>query len=126
MGIQNLSEGVLLVVLPEQPHLSYELETVNEIAAKRSDCDMIIDFSRVQMLTSETVCSLMILNKTLGGARPCSGEGGGRRLVLCNVSCAVRRIFTLTGLETVFTFAEDRLAALECLHCTASVSYPAI
>ena len=126
MGIQNLSEDVILVVLPEQPHLSYELETINEIVGKRSECDVIIDLYRVQMLTSECVCSLMILNRQLCGPRRGGGEGGRRRLILCNVSHAVRHIFTLTGLDTVFTFADDRLAALQCLNRVCSAAHPTI
>ena len=126
MGIQNLSEDVILVVLPEEPHLSYELETISEIAGKRSACDVIVDFSRVEMLTSESVCSLMILNKLLGGPKRGGGESGGRRLVLCNVPAAVNRIFMLTGLDTVFKFADDRLAALESLGRVSSVTHPTI
>ncbi len=125
MGIQNLSEDVILVVLPEQPHLSYELETINEIAAKRSECDVIIDLYHVQMLTSETVCSLMILNRQLGGSAR-GGEAGRRRLILCNVSHAVRHIFTLTGLDAVFTFADDRLGALQRLNRASAVVHPTI
>jgi anti-anti-sigma regulatory factor len=115
MGIESLSEDVLLVVLPEEPYLSYELETVNEIVRGRRDCDVIVDFSGVRILTSESVCSLMLLNRLLGGRTRVGTESRERQLILCNVPSAVKRVFRLTGLETLFTFADDKSAALTSL-----------
>lgn len=107
MGIQNLSEDVIFVTLPKQPHMSHELESINEIASNSDGHDVVIDFSKVKILTSASVCSLMILRQLQSGLE--------RHLVLCSVSPEVRNIFTLTGLEGLFEFANDKFGALESM-----------
>jgi len=107
MGIQDLSENILLAILPEQPHLGNELETINKIISGGGGRDLIIDFCRVKMLTSESVCSLMVIEKVLSGL--------GHKLILCNVPIEIKQIFTRTGLEPTFEFADDDFAALQLL-----------
>ncbi len=111
MGIENFSEDVILVTLPEGIQLENELKTVNEITSNKCDRDIVVDFSRVETLTSSSICNLMILNELLSGC--------GHRLILCNVSLPVKGIFTITGLKTFFEFADDKLAALESIRCTS-------
>jgi len=65
MGIEYLSENVLLVCLPKEPQLSDELVTVNEIVSDGCARDVIIDFSIVELLTSESISSLIILERLL-------------------------------------------------------------
>ncbi len=105
MGIQNVSVDVLLVTLPKGSHLDDEIETVNGIVSEDCEHDVIIDFSRVEMLTSESICSLMILNKYLSGF--------GHQLVLYSVPSEIQHIFSRTGLEVLFTFADDEYDALQ-------------
>lgn len=107
MGIQNLSENVLLINLPEQPQQGDELESVHGMLGDRIGSDVVIDFTKVKMLTSESICGLMILERLLRGA--------GHRLILCSVPSKIKQIFVRTGLLTVFEFTDDELAALECL-----------
>jgi len=107
MGIKNLPEGVLFVTLPKQPHMSNELERINGIASNSTDHDVVIDFSKVKILTSASVCNLMILKELLSGL--------GHQLVLCSVSTQVRNIFTVTGLEGLFEFANDKFGALDLM-----------
>jgi anti-anti-sigma regulatory factor len=104
MGIQDFSKDIVLITLPEQPQCGDELEVVNSMLCETVDRDVVIDFGQVQMLTSETLCGLMILDRLLGGA--------GHQLVLCNLSSAIHQVFVRTGLVTVFEFAEDQVAAL--------------
>ncbi|UCC97701.1 MAG: hypothetical protein JSW66_17885 [Phycisphaerales bacterium] len=104
MGIQNLPRDILVVTLPAQPQYGHELEDVNGMLCETVDRDVAIDFANVRMLTSETICGLMILDKLLSGA--------GRQLVLYNLSSAIKQIFVRTGLVTVFHFADDELGAL--------------
>jgi anti-anti-sigma regulatory factor len=108
MGIQSLSEDVLLITLPEQPQQGDELETVNNMLSETVDRDVVIDFSKVEMLTSESICGLMILDKLL--------RGSGRRLVLCSLPSAIKQIFVRTGLLTVFQFADSEPDALAHVH----------
>ncbi|MHC4703174.1 MAG: hypothetical protein ACYTFQ_21625, partial [Planctomycetota bacterium] len=68
MGIRNLSEDVLLVTLPQQPQQSDELDTINTMLSETIDHDVVIDFSQVEILTSESLCGLLILSRLLEGA----------------------------------------------------------
>jgi anti-anti-sigma regulatory factor len=105
MGIQDFSEDVILITLPVQPQQGNELEAANSMLSETVDHDVVVDFSEVKMLTSGTICSLMILDRLL--------RGSGRQLVLCNISSIIKQIFVRTGLLTVFEFADDELTALE-------------
>ena len=55
MGIQNWSEDIILVDLPCEPDLQEELKAVTEIVCNRGDCDVIADFSSVDIVTGGTV-----------------------------------------------------------------------
>jgi len=107
MGIQNLSEHVFLVILPEQPHSGNELDAINKIIGDGCDSNVIIDFCQVKMLTSESICSLMALERLLSGL--------GHKLVLCNVPAEIKQIFTRTGLEMSFEFTDNDFAALQSI-----------
>jgi len=104
MGIRNLSEDILLVGLPRQPQQSDELDAVSTMLSEAIDRDIVMDFSRVEMLTSESICGLLILAKLLGGA--------GHQLVLCSLPPAINDIFMRTGLLSVFEFADTESDAL--------------
>lgn len=107
MGIRYLSEGVIFVALPKKPHLGSELNNVNEIASDGCDCDVIIDFSRAKILTSASICNLILLKDLLSALN--------HQLILCNVSTLIKYIFTQLGLETLFEFSDDKFAALESI-----------
>ena len=105
MGIQNYSEDILLITLPEQPQHGQEIDIVNKLLSDSVDFNVLVDFSKVEILTSESICGLMILGKLL--------EGSGRKLVLFNLPTAIKQIFIRTGLLTVFDLADDQFEALE-------------
>ena len=110
MAIQNLSENVVLITLPEQPQRGDELEKVSKLQSEKLNCDVVVDFSKVQVLTSEILCGLITLNRSL--------REFGRLLVLCNVPSKIKHILFPNkmlywkGLTTVFEFAKDEWAAL--------------
>jgi anti-anti-sigma factor len=104
MGIRNLSQDILLVSLPQQPQQGDELRAVNTMLNEVVDRDIVMDFSQVEMLTSESICGLLILAKLLGGA--------GHQLVLCSVPPAINDIFVRTGLLSVFEFADTEFDAV--------------
>ena len=103
MGIQNYSEDVLLITLPEQPQYGQEIDIINKLLSDSVDFDVMVDFSKVEMLTSGSICGLMILSKLL--------QGAGRKLVLYNLPSAIQQIFVRTGLITVFDLADDEFDA---------------
>jgi len=107
MGIQNISENVVLVALPPEPQIGEELRAVNKMVSTRCDFDVIIDFSRVEILISPNISNLLILHNWL--------DGCGRKLILYNVSFITKCIFDVAGLDTLFNFADDKSAALAAL-----------
>ena len=107
MGIQNWSEEIILVDLPAEPEMGDELKTVTEMVRDRGDCDVVVDFSSVDIVTSSSLSKLLKLRKLLGDC--------GHRLVFCSVAPATQGIFTVTGLDGVFEIAEDKFVALASL-----------
>ncbi len=107
MGIQNWSENIVVVDLPEEPQLSDELKAVTEIVRDRGDCEVVIDFSSVDIVTSSSLSKLLKLRKLLAD---CS-----HRLVFCNVAAATKGIFTVTGLDGIFELVDDKFVALASL-----------
>jgi anti-anti-sigma regulatory factor len=108
MSIKKLSEDIVLVVLPPEPQTSDEIRNINEITSERCDFDVIVDFSALEILTSPSICNLLILDGWLRGA--------GHQLVFCNVSFTTRGVLGTVGLDQCFRFADDRTAALAALH----------
>jgi anti-anti-sigma regulatory factor len=107
VGIENYLEDVLLVTLSAEPHLGSELDEITEMISEGCNRDVIVDFAMVDMLISESICALMILDKYL-----CASE---HQLVFYNTSPEIMHIFNRTGLATVFTFADDEYGALQAV-----------
>ncbi|MHC4084177.1 MAG: STAS domain-containing protein [Planctomycetota bacterium] len=112
MGIQNWSETIVLVDLPQEPEMGDELKAVTEIIRDRGDCDLVIDFSSVDIVTSSSLSKLLKLRKLVGDC--------GHRLVFCSVAPATKGIFTVTGLDGVFELADDKFVALASLQMVSS------
>lgn len=113
MGIKNISEDVIFVELPiEGPRRTEELKAINEIVSSKSDRDVIIDFSGIEVMNSWNISNLLILRSLL--------EESGHQLILCNVGTVTRCIFVVAGLSEVFTFVENKSAALAALQNTSS------
>jgi anti-anti-sigma factor len=107
MGIQNWSENIILVDLPQEPEMGDELKTVTEMVRDRGDCDVVIDFAMVDIVTSSSLSKLLKLRKLSGDC--------GHRLVFCSVAAATKGIFTVTGLDGIFELADDKFVALASL-----------
>jgi len=104
MGFQNWSDDVILVDLPREPRMRSELKTLVEIVRDRGDCDVVMDFASVDIMTSTSISGLLRLRKLLADC--------AHRLIFCNVPAATRGVFGVVGLDEVFEFAEDKFAAL--------------
>lgn len=108
MTIQNFSKNVIFVDLPShEPQIGNELKSLNVSVSNKSDCDVVIDFFRVEIINSSSIGNLMILNKLL--------QEHGRQLILCNVSVMTKYIFTVAGLDKVFDFVDDRFSAMAAM-----------
>ena len=110
MGIQNWSESVILVNLATEPQMSEELKTVIEISRDRDDCDVVVDFAAVELITSSSLAKLLKLQKVL---KSCEN-----RLILCGLNKRTMSVFNVTGLENIFEFAENNFIALASLQLT--------
>jgi len=111
MSVENWSDDVLLVSLPADPEVSNELGAVVEMVRDKRQCDLVIDFSSVHLITSATIAELLKLRELL--------IESGRRLVLCSVSRLIKGVFTVAALSHAFKFADDTSAALKSIEAAA-------
>jgi anti-anti-sigma factor len=111
MGIQNWSENIVLVDLPAEPAMGDELKTVSEIVKERGDCDIVMDFSAIDIITSSSLSKLLKLRKQLADCE--------HALIFCNVAPATKGIFAVTGLEGIFKVVDDKFVALAGLQLTS-------
>jgi len=112
MGAKNLSKDVLLVELSSKGlEIANELKAINETIGKECNRDVIIDFSRVEIINSSNISNLLILYNLL--------KDSGHRLILCNVATVTKCIFVVAGLDVVFEFVDDQPSALEAARCSA-------
>ena len=107
MAILNLSEHVLLVTLPAEPQSTNDLDTVMRSTRSRADCDVIVDFSLAEIMSSATLCNLMIMERQLSMT--------DHQLILCSVPSNIKGIFIRVGLHKLFRFADDEFAAMQSL-----------
>jgi anti-anti-sigma factor len=104
MGIQEWSEDIVLVDLPAEPQIADELKAVTDMVRGRGNCDVVLDFSCVDIITSSSISSLLRLRKLLSDC--------GHKLVFCAVAPATKGVFTVTGIESIFEFVDDKFVAL--------------
>jgi anti-anti-sigma factor len=102
--IHELSDECLFVGLTDYSTLGQELQHVNGVLEENPKRHVIMDFSKIQMLTSSNLSNLMILHNML--------KENGYRLVLCNVSFQIKCEFTVCGLRDAFHFANDKFKAM--------------
>jgi len=107
MGIKNLSEDLILVEVPSDgSRRADELKNINEIISKQA-CNVIIDFSKAEIINSWNISNLLILRSMLQDAE--------RQLILCNVSTVTKCIFVVAGLCEMFVFVDDKTDALAAI-----------
>jgi len=104
MGIQYWSQHILLVSLPWELQEREELQRVVEMVQEGGDCNVVVDFSSVDVAGGRTLTRLLELRRLL--------QDRGRKLVLCGLAPATRGVFTIARLDEVFDFVKDKFAAL--------------
>ena len=96
----ELPESVMLVRLfPSDPKISEELKELNENLGQKSDCDVVLDFSNVEIINSSNISNLLILRALV--------EDHGRKLFLYNVRTITKCIFVVAGLSDFFVFIDE-------------------
>jgi len=99
MAILDHSNNIILVKLPPEPQIRNELDKAMEIVRQGGGCDVIIDFSRVDIMTSLSISGFLQLYKILAKFN--------RGIVFFNVTPLVKDIFNATCLDNIFKFADD-------------------
>jgi anti-anti-sigma factor len=107
MEVENLAEDIIAFELQREPLMTGELKTISDIAEDRRDCDVVLDFLKVDIITSPSLAKLLKMRQTLRDA--------GHRLILCSVHPFTRSAFMITGLDGFFECAEDKEEALSLL-----------
>jgi len=107
MSIHRWSEDMILVDLPRELEKQNELQVVIGIVRNRGDCDVVIDFSHVDVVGGACLAGLLEVQRLLHDC--------GHKLTLCSVAPAIKGVFTIARLDDLFEFAEDRFAALASL-----------
>ena len=109
MTIHHPPENLIVVELPSNElEIADEIKEVNEITAKNPACDVIIDFTIVEAISSSSLSNLLILHNLLAEQ--------GHRLIFCNVSFITKCIFNVAGIEDIFEFVQDKPAAVAAVH----------
>ena len=107
MGIQDLTEQVLLVMLPRRPQASSDIERTTRMVSFTEPRHVIIDFSRVEVMSSSTISELILIENHLHDIE--------RQLVLCSIPRKIQELLKCVGLQSFFRFADDQFAALQLL-----------
>lgn len=107
MTIRNYSDNVILVELPSEPETRQELDKVMEIVRPRANCDVVVDLTGIDIMTSLSLSGFMQLYKLLNGS--------GRRMIFCNTSSITKDIFRVTCFDSIFEFIDDKSDALASL-----------
>lgn len=104
MGVQTRPDEVIVVDLPRELEGHNALQAVVENVHHKGDCDVVVDFSKADIVGSLTFSRLLELRRLV--------RKSGHKLVLCSVAPETRSVFSVVQLEKLFDFAEDRRAAL--------------
>ena len=107
MAVSSYSQGVILVELPPEPNIRAQLDKLSQVLRDGADNDVVIDFSKVDIMTSLTLSGFLKVREQLVHA--------DRQLIFVNVSSVTRDIFTVTCFDGIFEFADDRNQALASL-----------
>lgn len=112
MGIEHLQDNLIIVDLPKEPETSDELKKVTECVRDRCGCDVILDFSKVDVVRSTSMCQLLTLRQLL--------EGSKHKLIFYNVGELTKGVFKTTRLDTIFCFVDDKSAAFQEVEAASS------
>jgi anti-anti-sigma factor len=107
MSISKYSQGVIFVELPPEPDIRNELDNLMQLLSSDADNDIIIDFDKVDIMTSLTLSGFLKVREIVAKT--------GRRVIFINVSSITRDIFTVTCFDGIFEFADNKDQAFEVL-----------
>jgi len=116
MNVRLLEPGVLCAFLPREPEAQSELGRLWKELREKEPLHVIIDLSRVEVLTSPSIGTMLLIRKL-----QCER---GARLLLCNLHLPTRCILRVVGLDTVFDYTPDKPDALRILRALPPLQRP--
>jgi anti-anti-sigma regulatory factor len=106
--MEGVGEGVNLLELSAEPEMGDDLKRAITSIRNGEVCNLILDFSEVDIITNSSLSKLLKIRKALADI--------GCRLVLSKVAAATKGIFFVTALEGIFEIAADNeMAVQDCL-----------
>lgn len=102
-------EGILVVRftaprIVQEEEIQSAFEQLQQLLDEKGGREVVLDFRKVQFLSSSALGRLILLQKKLASAKG--------RLVLCGIAKEIFEVFKITKLDKVFTIKEDEAAAL--------------
>jgi anti-anti-sigma factor len=98
MPVEKWSDTVVVVRLSDDPQFSEDLDAL-ETTLSTNDVDVVLDFSNVHYINSSNIAKLLKIRKIV--------ITKDLRLVLCAVNTQIWGAFLVTGLDKIFTFADN-------------------
>jgi anti-anti-sigma factor len=98
--VENFASDIVVFELQREPQMNGELDVVIDTASQCPDCNVILDFTNVDIITSSSLTKLLKLRQTL--------QASGHQMVLCSIHPFTKSAFEVTGLDGVFALAADR------------------
>jgi anti-anti-sigma regulatory factor len=109
MLIKKLPGNIILVELSSDSlKVSEELRELNESISLKGDCNVVLDFSLVEIINSSNISNLLILQDFL--------DKCGRKLILYKVQTVTKCIFVVAGLTESFIFIDKMEEILKAVH----------
>lgn len=107
MGIQKLSEDVLLLTLPQEPQTGAEIQRASHMISAEGARHLIIDFSLVDKISPSTLTELIVIESEVHEA--------DRQLVLCCVPPKIESLLTQASFKGLFRVADSEFGAWQLL-----------
>ncbi|MBN2582073.1 MAG: anti-sigma factor antagonist [Planctomycetes bacterium] len=104
MAVQNWSENILVATPPQDPGFTEDLNEVMDLIGANDRLAVVVDMKDVDYVGSSNLSLLLRLRKRL--------LNHTQRLVLCSVNTKIWSTLLLTGLDSLFVFADNVTTAL--------------
>lgn len=106
MPVEQWSDDVVLVHLSDDPAFTEDMESLQRTFVQKKT-HAVLDFAAVKYLTSSNLAKLLRLRK--------QATERGTRVLFCSVGNQIWSTFMTTGLDKIFSFAENVPNALASL-----------
>ncbi|MGD9109926.1 MAG: STAS domain-containing protein [Phycisphaerales bacterium] len=107
MAICDYSDNIIVIELPGEPDLRAELDRAIEILQTGCNSDVIMNFSKVDIMTSMSLSGFLKVREVVCEA--------GKQMIFCNAKPITKDIFKITCFDGVFEFADTLDQAVEAL-----------